>query len=167
MSPILFEPSVSSITTLLFVFASFNLDTALASPMPIAVPSLISPLAAMSVLTPFSRLSNEAWSVVIGHCVNASPANMVRPMLSLGRSAMNDAATSFAASIRLGFRSSASILVDTSMASIMSMPSTFLSSHALWVCGRAIAITIIAKATQRSIMGRCINLTLSPTGAFL
>ena len=133
MSPRLFEPSVSSMTTLLLVFDSFNLLTALASPMPIAVPSSISPVAAMSVRTFCRRLSRLAWSVVIGHCVNDSPAKMVSPILSSGRPEINSAATSFAASIRLGLRSSASIDVDTSIASMMSMPSVVRLPHELCV----------------------------------
>ena len=122
-SPILFEPSVSRITTFDFAFEFFSRDTAFANPMPTAVPSLIRPVAVMSVRTPCSRLSSDAWSVVIGHWVNASPAKMVRPMLSFGRPEMNSAATLFAASMRLGFRSSASIEVETSIAIMISMPS--------------------------------------------
>ncbi len=133
MSPILLLPSVSKITTLLLALESFSRDTALASPMPSAVPSWMSPRAAMSVRTLCNRLSSDAWSVVIGHCVNASPAKIVRPILSLGLPEMNSAATSLAASIRFGFKSSASMEVDTSMASMMSMPSTCLCPHELWV----------------------------------
>ena len=153
MSPMLLEPSVSRMTTLLFAFDVFSREIALASPMPMAVPSCISPRAAISVLTFCKRFSSEAWSVVIGHCVKASPAKIVRPMLSSGRPEMNSAATSLAASIRLGFRSSASMDVDTSMASMMSMPSTVLLPHELCVCGRAKMMTMSAKVTQRNSIG--------------
>ena len=85
----------------------------------------------MSVRTLCNMLSNDVWSVVIGHCVNASPAKIVRPILSLGLPEMNSAATSLAASMRLGFKSSASMEVDTSMASMMSMPSTCLCPQEL------------------------------------
>ena len=40
-SPMLFEPSVSRITTLLLAFESFSRATALAKPIPTAVPSCI------------------------------------------------------------------------------------------------------------------------------
>ena len=90
----------------------------------------------------------------MGHCVNASPANIVNPMLSLGLPDMKSAATSFAASMRLGFKSSASIDVDTSMASMMSMPSTVLLPHELCVWGRARTMTISVNVMQRSSIGR-------------
>ena len=154
-------------TTLLFDFEFFRRDTAFASPIPIAVPSEISPWAAISVLVPFRRFCNEAWSTVIGHWVNASPAKIVRPILSFGRSAINSPATALAASIRLGFKSSASILVDTSIASMISMPSTVFSFHALRVCGRARAITMRMNAIHLSAIGTPISLTLQLTGAFL
>ena len=133
MSPILLLPSVSKITTLLFALELFRRDTEFANPIPMAVPSEMMPLAAMSVRTDCNMYNRDVWSVVIGHCVKDSPANMVRPILSLGRPAMNSAATFFAASIRLGLRSSASIEVETSIASMMSMPSTDFVSHALCV----------------------------------
>ena len=156
-SPMLFEPSVSNITTLLLALLSLSRDTALASPMPIAVPSWMSPLAAMSVLTVCSMLSREVWSVVIGHCVNASPAKMVSPMLSFGLSAINSAATSLAASMRLGVRSSASIDVETSIASMMSIPSTCLLPHDVCVCGLAKMITASANVAHLSSTGRFIS----------
>ena len=133
ISPILLLPSVSKITTLLFPFTSFNRLTALANPIPIAVPSAISPLEAISVRTLCNILMSDVWSVVMGHCVKASPAKIVNPMLSLGRSAINSAATFFAASNRLGFKSSASMEVETSIASIMLIPSTCFSPHELCV----------------------------------
>ena len=151
----LLEPSVNKIITLLLAFESFNLETALANPMPTAVPSAISPLEAISVRTPCNRFNKEAWSVVIGHWVNASPANIVNPILSFALSEMNSAATFFAASILLGLRSSASIDVETSIASIISIPSTDLFPHELWVCGRTRIITIQMKVTILKKTGRC------------
>ena len=130
-----------------------------------AVPSLMSPRAAMSVRTFCKRLSSEAWSVVIGHWVKASPANIDKPMLSLGRPMINSDATALAASIRLGLRSSASILVETSMASIMSMPSTDLFFHELLVCGRAITITMSVNVTMRNSSWSGISLTRQLFGA--
>ena len=119
----------------------------------------------MSVRTFCNRLSSEVWSVVMGHCVKASPAKMLRPMLSSGRPEMNSAATCLAASRRLGFRSSASILVETSMASMMSMPSIDLFFHEFWVCGRAMARTSIVKASMRSIICSGTNLCFQLFGA--
>ncbi len=150
----LFEPSVSRITTFDFAFEFFSRETALARPIPTAVPSLIRPRVMMSVRTPCSRFSSEVWSVVIGHCVKASPAKMVRPMLSFGRPEMNSAATFLAASMRFGFRSSASIEVETSIASIMSMPSVVRSLHELRVCGLASTMTSSTKASTRSSVGK-------------
>ena len=161
----MFEPSVSRITTFDFAFEFFRRETALAKPIPTAVPSDINPLAVMSVLTPCKRFSSEAWSVVIGHCVKASPAKIVSPMLSFGRSAMNSEATLFAASIRFGLRSSASIEVETSIASIMSMPSVVRSFHEFRVCGRAKAKTISVKAASRSSIGRLSSLIRQLFGA--
>ena len=119
----------------------------------------------MSVLTFWRRLSSDVWSVVIGHCVNASPAKIVSPMLSFGLSAMNEPATAFAASRRLGFRSSASIDVDTSIESMMSMPSTVRSSHALRVCGRHRASTMSVNVAQRRAVGSHASLWRSVFGA--
>ena len=165
MSPRLLEPSVSRMTTRLLAFESFRRLTLLASPMPMAVPSSISPRCAMSVRTFCSRLSNEAWSVVMGHCVKASPAKMLRPMLSLGRPEINSAATCLAASRRLGFRSSANIDVLTSIASMMSIPSTVLFFHELRVCGRASTTTIMVKASIRSSICNGIRRTFQLFGA--
>ena len=82
--------------------------------------------------------------MVIGHCVNASPAKIVSPILSFGRELMNSLATAFAASMRLGSTSSDSILADTSRANIMLIPSTCSLSMGLLVCGRAKTTTIRA-----------------------
>ena len=133
MSPALLEPSVSRMMTLLFALESFRREMALARPIPMAVPSLIKPRCTMSQLTLLKRFSSTAWSVVMGHCVNDSPEKMVRPMLSFGRPAMNSDATFLAASMRLGRRSSASIEVEMSMHSMMSMPSIVRSLQELLV----------------------------------
>ena len=58
-------------------------------------------------------------------------------MLSLGRLAINSVATCFAASMRLGFKSSASILVEMSTAIMISIPSRSHSVIDSCVCGRA------------------------------
>ena len=69
---------------------------------------------------------------------------------------MNSMAMSFAALILSGVKSLASILVDTSIASTMSMPSVSILS--IWVddLGRAMATIIIDKATVLRIMGICL-----------
>ena len=162
----LFEPSVSRMTTRDFAFEFFSRETALAKPMPTAVPSLIRPVAVMSVRTPCNRLRRDVWSVVIGHCVNASPAKMVRPILSFGRPEMNSAATLLAASMRLGFRSSASIDVETSIANMMSIPSVVRWSQELRVWGRANTTTSRTKVSSRNSMGRCIMRMRQLFGAF-
>ena len=89
--------------------------------------------------------------------MNASPANIDRPMLSLGRPFMKSAATDLAASMRLGFRSSASILVETSMHIIMSMPSISVSCQRSVVWGRARIMASMANATSSSMNGRCMR----------
>ena len=166
MSPVLLLPSVNNITTLLLALLSLRRPTALANPIPIAVPSSINPLAAMSVLTFCKRFINDAWSVVIGHCVKASPAKIVRPILSSGRPEMNSEATLLAASIRLGLRSSANILVETSIANMMSMPSTVRCPQLLWVCGLANATTIKTNAMRRNNIGIPIRRTRRLLGAY-
>ena len=165
MSPILLLPSVKSITTLLFAFESFKRLTALANPIPIAVPSEIRPRAAISVLTLLNILISDAWSVVIGHCVKASPAKIVKPILSFGLSDINSEATFFAASKRFGFKSSANIDVETSIASIISIPSTCLLPHEVCVCGRAITITMNIKAKHRNTIGKLISFIFQLFGA--
>ena len=50
---------------------------------------------------------------------------------------------------------SASILVDTSIASIISIPSISLFCHLLVLCGRASTTIINANAMTRSINGAC------------
>ena len=76
-------------------------------------------------------------------------------MLSFGLPEINSAATFLAASKRLGFKSSASIEVDTSIANIISMPSTERSSQALWVWGRAKTQMIKMKARHLNTIGAC------------
>ena len=91
--------------------------------------------------------------MVMGHWVKASPAKMVSPILSSGLPLMNSVATLLAASMRLGFRSCASILVETSMASMMSIPSVVRSPQLLCVCGRARASTTSTKVSMRRKSG--------------
>ena len=80
---------------------------------------------------------------------------------------INSDATALAASIRLGLRSSANILVDTSMASMMSIPSTDLFFHELLVCGRASTSTSRVNVAMRSNNCRGISLTRQLFGAYL
>ena len=136
--------------TLDLALLSFSRVTALAIPIPTAVPSSIRPH-----FTSFIKFSRTAWSTVSGHCVKLSPANSVIPTLSFGRPLMNSAATSLAASKRLGFKSSANILVETSIASIISIPSISLFCQLSVVCGRDKTIIISAKAIIRNANGAC------------
>ena len=76
-------------------------------------------------------------------------------MRSLGLCAMNSMAISLAALIRSGVKSRASILVETSMARTMSMPSVFVFSISDEDLGRAMAMIIITIATIRSTNGMC------------
>ena len=131
----------------------------------IAVPSEIRPRAAISVLTLLNILISDAWSVVIGHCGKASPAKIVQPILSFGLSDINSEATFFAASKRFGFKSSANIDVETSIASIISIPSTCLLPHEVCVCGRAITITMNIKAKHRNTIGKLISFIFQLFGA--
>ena len=93
----------------------------------------------------------------MGHCVYASAAKTVSPILSLGRAEINSVATLLAACIRFGCKSSASILVLASIASIMSMPSTCEFFQEFLPCGRAIIIIIKAIVMSRSTNGVCIR----------
>ena len=126
-----------------------------------AVPSSIIPLSAISHCTALSIFSTAAWSIVSGHCVKLSPAKIVRPILSFLRLFTKFAATSFAASMRLGLKSIASILVETSVASMISIPSMSLSSQLSDVCGRARTIITIDSVTMRKANGRCTSDVLS------
>ena len=67
--------------------------------------------------------------------------------------------------MRFGRRSSASMLVETSIASMMSIPSTVSLFHELEVCGRASTSTIITKASNRSISESGISMTFQLRGA--
>ena len=69
-------------------------------------------------------------------------------MLSFGRDEMNSVATLFAASILFGCKSSASILVEASSTSIMSIPSTCEFFHEFLPCGLARIIIIILARPQ-------------------
>ena len=150
ISPLLFVPSVNRIITLDFALLSFKRVTAFAIPIPTAVPSVIRPHLILCIIS-----NNTAWSTVNGHWVKVSPANNVIPILSLGRPLINSAATSLAASSLFGFKSSASILVETSIASIISIPSISLFCHLLVVCGRARTKITSTKARQRNRNGTC------------
>ena len=109
---------------------------------------------------------NSVWSVlrsvVRGLCVKLSPAKATIPMRSLGLSATNLAATSFAAVIRSGSKSRASMLVDTSIASTISIPSVVVELPFSEFCGRANATSSSATAVQRNTNGRCRAQYLTP-----
>ena len=64
---------------------------------------------------------------------------------------MNDPATSLAAVMRSGLKSRASIEPETSMASMMSMPSVLVRTFCSTSCGRASATTSSAKAVYDEI----------------
>ena len=136
-------------TTLLFASESFILATAVARPFPMAVPSSM-----RSVWTSFIRLMRVARSVVRGHWVKLSPAKTTIPILSEGRWEMNSMAISFDALIRSGVRSRASILVETSIARIISIPSVSILSICSDDLGRAMARTIITRAKVLNRNGR-------------
>ena len=75
---------------------------------------------------------------------------------------MNSMAMSLAALILSGVKSRASILVDTSIASIMSMPSVSTLSICSDDLGRAIAMMIITRASVLSRNGKCLMTFISP-----
>ena len=59
--------------------------------------------------------------------------------------------------MRSGLKSRASILVDTSIARTMSIPSVSIFSISVLERGRAMAMIIITRATVRSRKGRCLS----------
>ena len=93
--------------------------------------------------------------MVNGHCVKLSAAKTTRPILSFWRPLMNDAATSLAASRRFGFKSSANILVEISIAITISIPSVEEFCQLLVDCGRANTTISKAMANIRKTNGRC------------
>ena len=123
--------------------------TAVASPIPTAVPSSIIPTSS----SPMSDVTTE-WSSVSGACVKALPAKITTPRRSLRRPATKSAATALDASMRLGSRSSASIELEMSSASTMSIPSATTFSPVTPVWGRANATTRHTSANPRSAAGR-------------
>ena len=153
ISPVLLAPSVSNIITLLLAWLSLRCETALAMPIPMAVPGCMMPSFCSVQVAPLNVCTNMAWSVVSGHCVYASPPNSVRPMLSLGRLLIKLRATSLAAVMRLGKMSLVAIEVEMSSANMMSMPSVSPVFHEEEVCGRAIAVTTNAKQMMRRKKG--------------
>ena len=66
---------------------------------------------------------------------------------------MNDAATSFAASKRFGFKSCASILPEISIANMISIPSVEELDQLFVDCGRAEITISSATATIRNTKG--------------
>ena len=135
IAPRLFSPSVSSTTTLLGVRLSRRRWTAVASPMPIAVPSSASPKS-----SPLDELTSVSWSSVSGHCVNAVPAKPTMPIRSCGRPRTNSRAVARATSRRVPPPMSlAFMLREMSIASTMSTPRESTSLCWMPCCGRAAA----------------------------
>ena len=77
ISPRLFTPSVSRMMTFDLASLSRRRLIAVASPLPMAVPSSINPLR-----TRPSNVSSVDWSAVSGLCVKASPAKTTSPIRS-------------------------------------------------------------------------------------
>ena len=95
-----------------------------------------------------------ALSVVSGHWVKDSPAKTTIPILSEGLWDMNSIAMSLAALMRSGAKSRASIEVETSIARTMSIPSVSTFSICSEERGRAMAMTIITRASVLSRKGK-------------
>ena len=68
---------------------------------------------------------------------------------------MNSTAMSLAALMRSGVKSRASMLVDTSIANTMSMPSVSTFSVSVDERGRAMATMMRQRAAMRRMKGRC------------
>lgn len=153
--------------TLLLAWLSLRCETALAIPIPMAVPGWIMPSFCSVQVAPLNVCTNIAWSVVSGHCVYASPPNNVKPMLSLGRLLIKFSATSLAAVMRLGNISFVAIEVEMSSANIMSIPSVSPVFHEDEVWGRAIAVTTNTKQMMRRKKGMWINLVRQVWGDVL
>ena len=90
----------------------------------------------------------------MGHCVKLSPAKITTPILSVVLLFTKSAATAFAASSRLGFKSCAVILPLTSIHKIMSTPSPSVCCKSFLVCGFAKAIIIQLNASNLIINGK-------------
>src|SRR5881628_2461482 len=152
-------PSVRSTTNLLFAVDARSRFTAVASPEPIAVPTL--------ARSRFWR--SQPWSSVSGHCVYGRAANSTRPIRSSGRAATNSFTTALTASSRLArlepsVKSSDSMLPETSTASTTSTPSRCTLAAAVPACGRARATTRRTSATRR-MTARTIRRRAAPAGA--
>ena len=114
--------------------------------MPMAVPSSIWPHCIFRIV-----FCTMVLSLVIGVWVKLSPAYTTIPILSLGLFCTNRVATSLRASRRLGFRSLASMLAETSMAITMSIPRVVLVRLLTSTFrGRARATIRKARASRRS-----------------
>src|SRR5690606_22923424 len=100
----------------------------------------------------------SALSLVTGVSVKLSPAYTTRPILSDGRPLINSEATSRKASRRLGFRSLASILAETSIDNTISIPWVD-EDRVVTSVERGLAIAMIknARAKIRKINNPCRN----------
>ncbi len=126
ISPALLTPSVTSTTTFDFAALAASRLAALASAMPMAVPSEISERSIAATSS-----SSIRRSVVRGERVSAVPPKTVNPMRSAGRRAMKSRTTRLATARRLsGWKSSAPMLPEMSSAIWMSIPSVVDSSQA-------------------------------------
>ena len=90
----------------------------------------------------------ELASVDIGICTYASPANTIRPTLSLSKPSITLDNICFARCIRLGFKSCDDIELETSIATMTSMPLRLTVSNLVPNCGPAITKTIKVNAMK-------------------
>src|SRR5690554_5909347 len=154
INPELLTPSVSRIIILLLAWLSFNRFTEVAKPIPMAVP----PSIVVMYFISFEARSTKALSLVIGVFVSLSPAYSTSPILSLGLSFINCAATTFKASSLFGFKSFANILAETSIAITMSIPRVvFVLVDTSTVRGLAKAVIIKARTNKRITKRACFN----------
>src|SRR5690606_41490849 len=95
----------------------------------------------------------SALSLVTGVSVKLSPAYTTRPILSDGRPLINSEATSRKASRRLGFRSLASILAETSIDNTISIPSVD-EDRVVTSIERGLAIAMIKNRSEEHRVGK-------------
>jgi hypothetical protein len=93
--------------------------------------------------------------------VKLSAEKITNPILSLTLPRTKSSATSFAASRRLGEKSSESILPEISRTKTISIPSVVALSPLATSCGRAKAIIKNAKANSRNATGIRLNRSFS------
>ncbi len=143
-------------TTLDWASLSLSRLTAVAKPIPMAVPSVRIPQR-----KPAKNSFKIRWSVVRGHWVKASPEKTESPILSYFRLSTKSIATRLLTSRRSGLKSCANILLDKSMTKAMSIPSAVTSSSLSISCGRASATTKAIKLKIRKKGSKLLNLPRS------